>query len=78
MKKIIKIILGLICILVLVFVGLIGYATLSDYQPDPTAVVFEKQDAKAISTQKNYKLLIWNIGYGGLGRDMDFFYDGGK
>lgn len=78
MKKIIKIIFGLICILVLAFVGLIGYATLSDYQPDPTAVVFEKQDAKAISTQKNYKLLIWNIGYGGLGRDMDFFYDGGK
>jgi endonuclease/exonuclease/phosphatase family metal-dependent hydrolase len=22
--------------------------------------------------------MIWNIGYAGLGRDMDFFYDGGK
>ena len=78
MKKIIKIVFGLVCILVLGFVCLIGYATVSDYRSDPTAVVFEKQDARAISTQKNYKLLIWNIGYGGLSRDMDFFYDGGK
>ncbi|MBW2654761.1 MAG: hypothetical protein JRC91_07460 [Deltaproteobacteria bacterium] len=78
MKNLFKIIFGLICILVLGFVCLIGYATVSDYQPDPTVVVFEKKEAKAISGQKNFRLLIWNIGYGGLGRDMDFFYDGGK
>ena len=64
--------------MVLGFAGLVGYATLSDYQPDPTTLVFEKQDAKAIAGQINYRLLIWNIGYGGLSRDMDFFYDGGK
>ncbi|MCK5696266.1 MAG: hypothetical protein KAH62_06680, partial [Desulfobacula sp.] len=78
MKKLFKIIFGLICILVLGFVGLVGYATLSDYRPDPTTLVFEKQDAKAIAGQTNYRLLIWNIGYGDLSRDMDFFYDGGK
>ncbi|MCS6819245.1 MAG: endonuclease/exonuclease/phosphatase family protein, partial [Chitinophagales bacterium] len=27
---------------------------------------------------KTYKILIWNIGYGGLGAEADFFYDGGK
>ena len=64
--------------MVLGFVGLVGYATLSDYRPDPTTLVFEKQDAKAIAGQTNYRLLIWNIGYGDLSRDMDFFYDGGK
>ncbi|WP_299983485.1 endonuclease/exonuclease/phosphatase family protein [Desulfobacula sp.] len=78
MKKVIKIVFGLVCILVLGFVCLVGYATISDYRPDPTSLVFEKQDARVISSQKNYKLLIWNIGYGGLSRDMDFFYDGGK
>ncbi|MCK5163988.1 MAG: endonuclease/exonuclease/phosphatase family protein [Desulfobacula sp.] len=78
MKKLFKIIFGLVCILVLGFVGLVGYATYSDFQPDPTTLVFEKQNAKAIKGQKNFNLMIWNIGYGGLSRDMDFFYDGGK
>jgi len=31
-----------------------------------------------ISIQKNITLLTWNIGYGGLGKEMDFFYEGGK
>ncbi|RLB98265.1 MAG: endonuclease, partial [Deltaproteobacteria bacterium] len=78
MKKLFKIIFGFICILVLGFVCLVGYATLSDYQPDPTTLVFENQKAKPIAGQTNFRLLIWNIGYGGLSRDMDFFYDGGK
>jgi endonuclease/exonuclease/phosphatase family metal-dependent hydrolase len=78
MKKLFKIILGLLLLLLLGFVGLVGYATVSDFQPDPTTLVFEKKDAEAISEQRSYRFLIWNIGYGGLGRDMDFFYDGGK
>jgi len=78
MKKIIKVVFGLVFIIAVGFAGLVGYATLSDYRPDPTDVVFEKQDAHPVSLQKNYTLLIWNIGYGGLSRDMDFFYDGGK
>lgn len=78
MKKIIKIIFGFVFVAVLGFFGLVGYATLSDYRPDPTTPVFEKQDARAISDKKDFKLLIWNLGYGGLSADMDFFYDGGK
>ncbi len=78
MKKLMKIMLGIICILVLGFVGLVGYATLSDYKPDPTFLVFENKDAKNIAGQKQFNLMIWNIGYAGLSQDMDFFYDGGK
>ena len=78
MKRLFKIILGLLCILVLGFTCFLGYAFLSDFRPDSTTHIFEKKDAEAICGQKNYKFLIWNIGYGGLGRDMDFFYDGGK
>lgn len=58
--------------------GLVGYATLSDYKPDTRSQVFEKQTARMMPEQESYSLMIWNIGYGGLGRDMDFFYDGGK
>jgi len=78
MKKIIKMIFGLFCVLLLGFAGLVGYATLSDYRPDPETLVFENQNAEALPGLESYKLMIWNIGYGGLGRDMDFFYDGGK
>jgi endonuclease/exonuclease/phosphatase family metal-dependent hydrolase len=31
-----------------------------------------------IDTNKVFNIMIWNIGYGGLGKDMDFFYDGGS
>jgi len=78
MKKLFKIIFGIICVIVLGFVGLVGYATLSDYKPAPTSLVFENSDAKPVAGQKQFNLMIWNIGYGGLSRDMDFFYDGGK
>ena len=78
MKKIIKIIFGLVFVAVLGFFGLVGYATLSDYRPDPATPVFEKHNARAIADKKDFKLLIWNLGYGGLSEDMDFFYDGGK
>ena len=78
MKKIFKIILGVISILVLGFVGLVGYSTLSDYKPAPTSLVFENQYAKKIAGQKQFNLMIWNIGYAGLSKEMDFFYDGGK
>jgi endonuclease/exonuclease/phosphatase family metal-dependent hydrolase len=78
MKKLIKIILGIIGLLALGFAGLVGYATFSDYKPDPTTLVFENQGSKALPEQDSYSLMIWNIGYAGLGQDMDFFYDGGK
>lgn len=28
--------------------------------------------------QDTFSFLIWNIGYAGLGQEMDFFYDGGR
>ena len=78
MKKVFKIILGIISILVLSFVSLVGYATLSDYKPALTSLVFDNKDAQKIAGQKQFSLMIWNIGYAGLSKDMDFFYDGGR
>ncbi|NOX35563.1 MAG: endonuclease/exonuclease/phosphatase family protein [Deltaproteobacteria bacterium] len=65
-------------ILALGFAGLVGYASISDYKPAPTTLVFSNKNARIIPESKIYTLIAWNIGYGGLGRDMDFFYDGGK
>ncbi len=78
MKTFIKIILSIIGLFVLGFAGLVGYATLSDYKPVPEIIVYENPLAKAVPSDKVFELLIWNIGYAGLSKDMDFFYDGGK
>jgi endonuclease/exonuclease/phosphatase family metal-dependent hydrolase len=53
--------------------------TITEFKPDnvedlqPSGFGFaETIDRTGLS------LMIWNIGYSGLGREMDFFYDGGK
>jgi len=67
-----------IIILVLIFVGFILYITLSDYKPgNVISLTSEKSDAAAL-TRDTFELISWNIGYAGLGAEMDFFYDGGK
>jgi endonuclease/exonuclease/phosphatase family metal-dependent hydrolase len=78
MKKLLKSILGIICVFVLGIICLVGFATFSDYKPAPTTIVFENLSASPIAGKKLFNLMIWNIGYAGLSKDMDFFYDGGK
>lgn len=78
MKKLIRMISFVILVAALGFAGFLGYATLSDYNPGPVTRVFENKNAPVLESQKVFTLLTWNLGYGGLGQDMDFFYDGGK
>jgi endonuclease/exonuclease/phosphatase family metal-dependent hydrolase len=53
------------------------YGTLSDYRPDAETIVSEQADVPVLK-DSIFDLLIWNIGYCGLGHEMDFFYDGGE
>ena len=76
--KIIKLILKLIAVLVALFVLFVVYATLSDYKPAPTEIIFESEIPDTIDVHDELSLMIWNIGYCGLSDDMDFFYDGGE
>ncbi len=93
MKKIVKIVSGILVIPVLGLGGLIAAAIFTDFKPDSVMHVSVNRaapatNARKIDARKNdgpasgdpqiYNLMIWNIGYAGLGRDMDFFYDGGK
>ena len=51
--------------------------TVRDYSPPP--VVDLKEEGKAVqATPSELTLMTWNIGYAGLGKEMDFFADGGK
>jgi len=76
--KILKRIGLVILILVFLFVLFLVYATISDYKPPEKVLIFESENPDTLDTGNSYSFLLWNIGYSGLGKDMDFFYDGGS
>ncbi len=49
----------------------------AEYRPDSVEQIYSNPSAPMIAN-KELKVLSWNIGYCGLGDDMDFFYDGGN
>lgn len=79
MKILFSVIAGLILIPVLAFGLFLLYINLTDYQPEP---IEELQTLYAAGNPSidpnNLSITIWNIGYAGLDKDMDFFYDGGR
>jgi endonuclease/exonuclease/phosphatase family metal-dependent hydrolase len=79
MKRLLKILFFVILLPCVVLIMLILYASVTDYKPAQKETVYSP-DGKAdtLSPSKTYSFLIWNIGYAGLDKQMDFFYDGGK
>ena len=82
MKKFLKILLILILVLVVAVGGLFGLLTFTEFKPEPVEELellkaTESSDL-AIPQRAELDILSWNIGYGGLGKDSDFFMDGGK
>lgn len=81
-KKIIKIsfriIFFIVLVIVLYFGGIIILDTVTDYSPKEKEKI-ESQGNGCLekSTDSAFTILSWNIGYCGLGKEMDFFYDGG-
>ncbi|MFW6100472.1 MAG: endonuclease/exonuclease/phosphatase family protein [Bacteroidota bacterium] len=71
--KIILYVFGVIALLLLIF---LLYFTLTEYKPEKERVIAVNRDVPAIK-KDTFRVLIWNIGYCGLGADMSFFYDGG-
>ncbi|MDA3780261.1 MAG: hypothetical protein PF487_08625 [Bacteroidales bacterium] len=76
--KLLKKILLVFLILLIFFTGFILYSTLTKYSPQETKIISSTNTPDSISTNTTINLMIWNIGYCGLGADMDFFYDGGQ
>jgi len=71
--------LGLVAVVVLLFVVVLE--ALLSFRPD--AVEDVRVDGRATSTpaeieRPTLRLMTWNIGYAGLGREADFFADGGE
>lgn len=65
-------------VIFLYFAGVIGYAMITDFQPEPTAEVELTGQGTTMTVPDTLSLASWNIGYSGLGAESDFFYDGGQ
>ncbi|KAB2870921.1 MAG: hypothetical protein F9K37_04625 [Bacteroidales bacterium] len=70
---------GLLLLTILaLFILFIAYSQLTYYNPSPKLEVWSSQAPDTIPTNLRLDALTWNIGYGGLGSNMDFFYDDGE
>ncbi len=77
--KIIKTFGFVILVLVILFGLFLGYFSLTDYNPEERILIFKSDEPDTLNAKTlNLSFLCWNIGYGGLGKEMDFFYDGGS
>ena len=75
-----SVIVGLALLVLLFF----GFLTKTEYYPKTTepaitgAPASSASPATSFKTGGEYTMVSWNIGYAGLGKDEDFFMDGGK
>ncbi|MCR4580809.1 MAG: endonuclease/exonuclease/phosphatase family protein [Treponema sp.] len=67
--------IGAIILFALLF---ILFLTIIEYRPKPIEDIGFTSGNEKIEKGKEISLLSWNIGYAGLGKDEDFFMDGGK
>ena len=79
MKKFLKI-LGIILLVIVLLLALgLGYLTLVEYKPaDQENVTPEGEASAAYHVGDTLTVVTWNVGYGALGDNADFFMDGGS
>ncbi|MEM6800850.1 MAG: endonuclease/exonuclease/phosphatase family protein [Bacteroidota bacterium] len=78
MKKVFWLLLLVFVLFLLYLGGMIFYASSTDYEPE--AIEIPELLGKGMNSPvaDTLSFLNWNIGYCGLGKESDFFYDGGE
>ncbi len=78
MKKLLKILLILLLVIVLAVGGLLGFLSVTEFRPAPVEELELRGSSESALPDRELTVLSWNIGYAGLGKESDFFMDGGK
>jgi endonuclease/exonuclease/phosphatase family metal-dependent hydrolase len=78
MKKYIRIIVLLVLLPVIYLLVVIIIGSVFKYKPKVVDQISKIDEDLPIASDKVYSVMIWNIGYAGLGAEMDFFYEGGE
>ena len=77
LKKILLILAIILGAILLGAVALFTYLTITEFRPEPEeAVAVENDQSQSLEAQQ-ITLVSWNVGYGALGKESDFFMDGG-
>ncbi|MCF8331845.1 MAG: endonuclease/exonuclease/phosphatase family protein [Bacteroidales bacterium] len=67
-----------IILIMIILIIFLTHAHVNDFNPEQSELITAPSDSVEYLSEKQYfTILSWNIGYAGLGSDMDFFYDGG-
>ncbi len=77
-KKTFKIALTLLGAIAVFALGFLLWAWREEWRPQKEEVVFQNLSSPELIAKDTLKIISWNIGYGGLGDNTDFFYDGGE
>ncbi len=80
LKVLFKVLLVLLLVVLVGAAGLIGYLSVTEYRPEDVEPVEVTAAARkdVVRTGEMLTVVTFNTGYGALGRDEDFFMDGGK
>jgi len=80
MKLIFKVASWILSAIILIVMGFMIFSTLTKYKPEKITFlkIHEPVLKNIVRPLDEFNILTWNIGYAGLGREMDFFYEGGK
>lgn len=79
MKNILRVLGSVLLIFVFVVVTLMAYLTVDDFKPEAVeSLEISGESNEYIKSGAVNTIMTWNIGYGALGDNADFFLDGGK
>jgi len=73
---VIRIMISLIIAFIMIIGAVLIYFTVTEYRP-PLREPLKVMGHAGKEIKDTLTFLTWNIGYAGLGREMDFFYEGG-
>ena len=74
-----KLPLYLLGIVLLLGAGLLLFLTVTEYRPaESEGLIMSGGTARTLSPGDSFTLMSWNLGYGALGDNADFFMDGGS
>ncbi len=77
-KKLLLTLAILLGVVLLAAAALFTWLTITEFRPEAQeAVAVENQVDRLLQKTEDFTVLSWNIGYCGLGRESDFFMDGG-
>jgi endonuclease/exonuclease/phosphatase family metal-dependent hydrolase len=72
-----RVLLAFISLLAIYFIGIFTHGYYTDWDPaeGATPISPTQSSSQAITPDSTLSFLIWNVGFGGLGAESDFFFD---